>query len=502
VSDIGQLPAYPIPKPTPRPAPVPQPPAAAPPPVPKPPQQSPLQQAQQNVTSADSALQTGYQKAADATKAQGAQEAALAGAQDKEIGGLRDREQQELSQLDQGQFKPTQDSLASLGSLFMLVGMAGAFLGGKGTTGAAANAQAALTGIIQGYSKGDDAEIARQKQIYDTNSAYLKDRAEKIRTIYKELYEDAKNGNLPGAISAAHQKLIVAGADVNAQVLATKGLDAAAKNAEQTLKTLETADEKKRQLDEMEFSRNQAHLDRLAALGAKGQFNPQAGAIMAALAAKGISLPTGLRSIQQQAALYNGLLARYPDKTPDEIADLIKGGQIDLKAELKETQTAAGIAGRVGVANAEIAPMADLVVAAASKVPRTSFLPINKLLKMSETQLQDPNLRDLQVKVNSLLNAYDVLAARGGTDMAKRETNHRLVTDADSPEMLAAGIGALKQEGAIAQQAADRAIHQYGGGQPAPGAADRPKPTASDREWVKKHPESREKFVSHFGVEP
>ena len=53
-----------------------------------------------------------------------------------------------------------------------------------------------------------------------------------MREIYKEAYEEAKSGNLPGAVSDAHSKLVAAGADANAQILISKGLDAGLKAAE------------------------------------------------------------------------------------------------------------------------------------------------------------------------------------------------------------------------------------------------------------------------------
>ena len=457
------LTAYPVPRPTPRPDPAATPVAPAAPAAPAAapqPQNLSLAQAQQGAESANSAAAAGYKKAADATREQGKAEAAFQGQQTSTIEGLHSREEQELRGLDQGPFQPTHDTLAGMGALFMMVGMMGAFMGGKGTASAAANAQAALTGIIGGWNKGEEAEIAHQKQVFDENANYLKDKASSIKDIYKNLYEDAKSGNLPGALSEAKQKLINAGADVNASVLESKGLEAGAKNAETILRTVETLEAKKAQLDEMHWYRAQ---ELALKRDAQKQFTPEMSELMGALAEKGVSLPVGLRSLKQQTALYQGLLARHPGMAPDAIADLIKAGKIDLAAEMKETQIAAGIAGRVGVAAEEIGPMGDLVISTAAKVPRKSFLPVNKLLAMGEEQLQDPNLRTLKVQINALLSAYDILAARGGTDKDKRAAAHKLLTDADSPEYLAAGVNGFKQEVNIAQKAADRAIHTYGG---------------------------------------
>jgi len=169
-------------------------------------------------------------------------------------------------------------------------------------------------------------------------------------------------------------------------------------------------------------------------------FSPDMGGLMAALAERGVSLPTGFRSKQQQAALYQGLLERNPGKSADEIAEGIAKGQIEFGAQKKETQTAAGVAGKVEVAQNELEEFIPLVREASTKVPRGSFVPINKLLQAGEASISDPNLKALRIRINSVLNAYDMLAARGGTDKDKRAEVRNLITSADSPAALEAGL--------------------------------------------------------------
>ena len=489
MSDLGTaLPAYPVPTPRPTP-PAAQPPAAAPvaPPAPVTPPQAPavhapapfdMNSAGQNFLAAGAAQKTATERTAAAEAKAGTAKSALQATQSEYVEGLHKREEQELRGLDQGEFKPTHDTLAGMGALFTMVGMMGAFMGGRGASSAAANAQAAMTGIIGGWNKGEDEEVARQKQVFDENANYLKQKADKVREIYKDYEEDALKVGVPTAQGRLQQRLLTeADADVNAAKVQQAGAAAGAKQAEDIFKMSTAFEEKKRQLDEQYFFKREELAIRRQA---QQQFSPTMGDLMGALAEKGVSLPTGLRSQKQQFALYQGLLERHPGMSVDQIADLIKGGQIDLKAELKETQIAAGIAGRVGVASQEITPMGDLVLGTAAKVPRGKFLPVNKLLRAEETQLQDPHLRTLQVQINSMLNAYDVLAARGGTDAAKRETAHRLLTDADSPETLAAGVQAFKQEADIAEKAAYRTTHKYGGG-------GKQEPSPKDDELLKKY---------------
>lgn len=189
-------------------------------------------------------------------------------------------------------------------------------------------------------------------------------------------------------------------------------------------------------------------------------FSDAAADVLGALAAKGVSLPTGLRSKEQQVATVNALIRKYPGETPDQIATRVAKGQVDFGAIKKETQTAAAQAGRVAIAANELKTFAPIVLKTSTLVPRGSFVPINKLMQMGERQLSDPNLKRLRIGINSMLNAYDQLAARGGTDAAKREEAHSLLTSAESPEALAAGVEMFQIEAEAAGQAADLA-EQY-----------------------------------------
>lgn len=199
----------------------------------------------------------------------------------------------------------------------------------------------------------------------------------------------------------------------------------------------------------------------LRALGDKEKagsgFSDKSSALMGALADRGVSLPAGFRSKAQQQAMLKGILDRHPDDSVDQIADRIKTGQVEFGAIKKETTTAAGVVGKVEVAQNEINEFSPLVRAASAKVPRGSFMPINKLMQAADTQISDPNLKALKIRINSLLNAYDMLAARGGTDKDKRAEVRGLITSSDSPEALEAGLQSFELEAAAAHRAAVKA---------------------------------------------
>lgn len=186
--------------------------------------------------------------------------------------------------------------------------------------------------------------------------------------------------------------------------------------------------------------------------------------LLASLAQYNVNLPTGMRSKDQIHATLQGLIKKNPTLSPDEIAQGIRSGKVELTALTQEARTAGSVVGKTSLAINEIDTFAPLAIGAIDKVPRGSFMPINKLLRSyEEGVVQDPSLRTLAVYTTSLLNAYDQLASRGGTDVAKREEARKLLTTADSPETYKAAIAALKQEGIAAKKAATETIGEASG---------------------------------------
>lgn len=211
---------------------------------------------------------------------------------------------------------------------------------------------------------------------------------------------------------------------------------------------------------------------------AGGDFPPEASALMAALAEQGVSLPTGLRSKAQQVELYKGLLERNPGKTPDEIAQLIKTGQIEFGAQKKETQTAAGIAGKVEVASNELKRFVPLVRQASADLSRSNFTSLNQLVQTADSQISDPKLKKLKGYIVGTLNAYDVLAARGGTDKEKRAENREQLLAAEGDRAINAALDVIMQESDIAHESSVEATRVPELPQSGPGAG---KPSGVDR---------------------
>jgi hypothetical protein len=206
-------------------------------------------------------------------------------------------------------------------------------------------------------------------------------------------------------------------------------------------------------------------------------FDDRQSELLAALADRNVSLPAGLRSQQQIAATINGLFAKHPDMTADQIADGIKSGKLKLTAETKGAQTAGTQIGKVALASNELDTFGDQTLAASNDVPRGKFVPYSQLKQWADSKISDPKLLMFKAKMQALENAYNQLAARSGTDVDKRQHIHELFNAANSPEAVQTLVQALKQEAAGARDAADRTIAETSGtaipgagGQAPPGA--------------------------------
>ena len=191
---------------------------------------------------------------------------------------------------------------------------------------------------------------------------------------------------------------------------------------------------------------------------AREAFDARHASLLAAMAARGVTLPSGLRSKEQMKATLDGLVQKYPNMGDDEIADNLANGKINFGAQNKAAQIAGGQAGKVALGLNEIKEFATIVKDASSKVPRGSFMPLTKLLQAGDAQISDPNLRQLKIAVTSMLNAYDQVAARGGTDVGKRAEAHALLTSADSPEALNSAVEMFQREAEAAERAAQSAM--------------------------------------------
>lgn len=136
----------------------------------------------------------------------------------------------------------------------------------------------------------------------------------------------------------------------------------------------------------------------------------------------------------------------------------ISARMVEMKGLVKEQQTEASIAGRITYAEKEIQQIAPKVLELSAQVPRSSFVPWNKLQLMGESSISDPKLKQLKAYLTTLTNSYDVLGGRGGTDVEKRAHNRALLDAADGPAALKAAVEAIVQEAALSHEAARQSM--------------------------------------------
>lgn len=144
------------------------------------------------------------------------------------------------------------------------------------------------------------------------------------------------------------------------------------------------------------------------------------GALLAAMAAKGVSLPAGLRSQQQQVATLNGLIAANPGKSPEEIADMVRTGQLDFNGAKRSTAQLATVAAAADAQTRQLeknfASMEPLV----AKMDKTGVPIINRAFAQLRQNWQaggDSDTSQFMVYLRAVAGEYAKLKS-GGTGAA------------------------------------------------------------------------------------
>jgi len=362
----------------------------------------------------------------------------------------------ERQKVDIPQFKPQPiiDSKDYEKLSYGLIAMA--MIGGVASKGKWLEVGDTLNGALNGYLKGNQ-EVA--KKGYEDYQRQFQGAMAKEAQANKEFEDILRDKKMRIQDQISQYRIVAAKYDRQDAMVAaqSRSLDAMWRSIE-SRKTAMAKLQESHDMAQQSFElRSQIHADsqaNKAAAGNKGGFEGRNGEILAALAERGANLPTGFRSKEQQVGLLNALSARYPNSTPDQIADKIVAGQLDLKGQTKEVQVAASQAGKIAYAENEIDQVIPLVREASANLPRGQFVPYNRIKQMGEKAFSDPDLKEFAAYMTTLSNAYDMLAARGGTDMEKRKHNRELFDTADSPEALERSLKAVKNEAQASGRAA------------------------------------------------
>lgn len=154
-----------------------------------------------------------------------------------------------------------------------------------------------------------------------------------------------------------------------------------------------------------------------------------------------------------------------------EIAADVGSNIVQFTGDKAASRAVGTIGGKADFAANELAKSIPLVIQASNAVPRGNFVPLNKVRQWSHNEISsNPQMARLLVTINQATNAYDLLAARGGTDAEKRaEARKSTIYAAQSPEALQAALDAMQQEAQVVLEAtrttrADLRAQARGGG--------------------------------------
>lgn len=120
------------------------------------------------------------------------------------------------------EFKPTQENMQSLATLFSLVGVIGVAMGGEGKMSAMGSLNA-MTGMMKGWQQGRKDLWEKEKLTFDKNMA-------KTKAILDDAYKDADRAyktmayNREEAMALANQSAAKLGGQVGKQMLQKQGL--------------------------------------------------------------------------------------------------------------------------------------------------------------------------------------------------------------------------------------------------------------------------------------
>jgi hypothetical protein len=136
--------------------------------------------------------------------------------------------------------------------------------------------------------------------------------------------------------------------------------------------------------------------------------------------------------------------------------------QQDTSATNKAKQAAGSQAGKVATAAKEVDNFAPIAIEMSDKVPRTSFVFLNKGLEAARTQTSDPDMLRFIAANRSLATAYGMAIGRGTTNVHAQQEAEKLLTSQTSPEGYKAIVGVIQREAKAAAAAPKEVIKSFG----------------------------------------
>lgn len=152
-------------------------------------------------------------------------------------------------------------------------------------------------------------------------------------------------------------------------------------------------------------------------------------------------------------------MSENPNATDEELRNHINS--------LKFDQTGAAAAGRrqgnlAGV-EAVLPGLIDNAIEASSKVPRGTFVPLNKLEQMGDSAISDPDMLQFKIANQGVSSELQQLIARGGSNVTALKEAMELMNTAQSQKAYAAGMEQVKKELKKVKEGSDKVGDDYAG---------------------------------------
>ena len=150
---------------------------------------------------------------------------------------------------------------------------------------------------------------------------------------------------------------------------------------------------------------------------------------------------------------------------PGDVANRILQNQANQVGRAQEQRTlGTASASNTLYGNAAASTM-DTAIQASRDLPRTTFVPINKLIQMSQDSISDPKLARFRAATQTLVNDYSKATTPVGTPTdAKMKHAYEMLNLAQSPEAFEAVVDIMRQEVANTHTAIGKTKTDLGSG--------------------------------------
>lgn len=141
---------------------------------------------------------------------------------------------------------------------------------------------------------------------------------------------------------------------------------------------------------------------------------------------------------------------------------------------------------KMEIASAELQQFIPAARGVIERLPRTSFLPFNKLIEGFQHNTLNPDQAELAARTQAIVNAYAAIIGRGNNVVTESSRHHAeaLLNTAGNKETYNRVLDTLDQEASLATKAPEavREAHRQRAGGAAPAAAPRTGPKVGDIE--------------------